>query len=274
MKLSALYKDLKDALGNDLEARMILEDYADVSWSDILSCPDRDIDDSQIRNILKRRLAGEPLSRIAGEREFYGRSFALGADTLDPRPDTETLIDAALKAHTTPPKTILDLGTGSGCILLTLLAQWPEARGVGVDLAGGALDIARANAQCHNLSDRTTFVQSNWWESLEDSVKFDLIVSNPPYIPNQDIANLDIEVKNHDPILALDGGNDGMDAYKIIFSQLKIHLNTGGLAFFEIGVGQCGYISRLAEDYRIRIEAIHPDLAGIPRVVEISCGDK
>ncbi len=275
MKLSALYKDLKDTLGSALEARMILDDYAGVRWDDILTEPERELPQStldQIEEIKNRRLSGEPLSRIAGEREFYGRIFALGTDTLDPRPDTEILIEAALKACTSPPKSILDLGTGTGCILITLLSEWQESQGIGVDLAQGAIDVAQKNAERHGVKDRATFIQSNWWESVGGT--FDLIVSNPPYIPNQDIANLEIEVKNHDPILALDGGNDGYDAYKIIFSQLKKRLNQGGTALFEIGIGQCGYISRLAEESGFHVNAIHPDLAGIPRVVEISCGDK
>ena len=275
MKLSFLYKGLKESLGCDLEARRILEDYAQIRWSDILSHPDKEISEkacAAIARVEKRRLAGEPLSRIAGQREFYGRNFMLGADTLDPRPDTEIMIEAALKALQNPAPSILDLGTGTGCILLTLLAELPNAQGTGIDLSQGALEVAQGNAARHGLEARATFIQSNWWDSVEGA--YDLIISNPPYIPNQDIANLAPEVKNHDPILALDGGVDGYDAYKIIFSRLKKHLNAGGFALFEIGINQCGYIVRLAEESGFTVDAIHPDLAGIPRVVEISCGDK
>lgn len=282
MRLQQLYSDLIKQLQQagidtpDLDARIILEEAAGVGWSDIIGQPDNMLAPEQLLRIevdLQRRLSGEPLSRIYGKREFWGLEFALNEHTLDPRPDTETLIEAALNDHKDAhPRSILDLGTGSGCILITLLSEWPESRGLGVDKAAEAVKMAQKNAKTHNVDPRARFQTGNWGQGIDE--KFDLIVSNPPYIANQIITNLSKEVQNHDPILALDGGNDGLDAYRQIFSQLFSLLNKGGKAYFEIGYDQEHEIVRLAEKYRIRIEHVHRDLAGNPRVVEISNGDK
>lgn len=283
MKLAQLYPHIVRQLEGaqtdtpDLEARMILKQRAGLSWADIISKPDREISSAQLQNIesdIKRRLSDEPLSRIYGRREFWGLEFELSADTLDPRPDTETLIEGVLNAYkdTLPPKTILDLGTGTGCILISLLREFPESNGVGIDKADGAVKTAIKNANLNKVSDRAVFKTGNWGQGIEQ--KFDLIVSNPPYISNQVIPNLSESVQNHDPILALDGGNDGLDAYRQIFSELFSLLNVGGKAFFEIGFDQEADVVRLAEESRIRVQHVHRDLAGQPRVVEISSGDK
>ena len=281
MKLSLLYQDLCTALGKtdtpELEARIVLKERTELDWSDVIARPDTEIS-SDIAQLIdsdvERRLAGEPLSRIYGRREFWGMDFELSSDTLDPRPDTETLVEVALKAYEgiEPPQTILDLGTGTGCILLSLLKEWPTAHGLGVDKAEGAVKTAQQNAKKHNLRDRATFRIGNWGQGIAQ--KFDLIVSNPPYIANQIITNLAGEVQNHDPILALDGGKDGLECYRQIFSELFSLLNPGGKAFFEIGFDQKSDLMRLAEESRIRISHVHRDLGGQPRVVEISSGDK
>lgn len=225
--------------------------------------------------LLARRAEGEPVSRIMGVREFYGRTFAITPDTLDPRPDTEILIDQALGWARTQKKDlrILDLGTGSGCILITLLAELPGATGIGVDLNPGAVDVSRENAVKHGVESRTRVFQGDWFTPLPDGERFDLIVSNPPYIPEKDIESLAREVRNHDPILALVGGNDGLDPYKIIFSGLEKHLFPGGRAFLEFGFGQAESLSRLVDDSGLFLSRITPDLAGIPRVVEITNGE-
>ncbi len=280
--LSDLYKYLCESIAesgaqsSDMDARIMLLNRAGVEWSDIIARPEASIDSKALKAIqsdLERRLAGEPLSRIYGTRGFWGLEFAISPETLDPRPDTEVLVEAALDRFSScPPKTILDLGTGSGCILLSLLTEWPEARGVGVDISDGALAMAQKNAKAHGVLGRCAFHQGSWGGGIDE--KFDLVVSNPPYISNQVIPTLSKEVQNHDPILALDGGADGLQAYRDIFSQLFELVNPCGKAFFEIGCDQEESVVRLAEESGFLDVHVHHDLAGLPRVVEISSGDK
>ncbi len=222
-----------------------------------------------------RRVAGEPVSRILGEKEFYGRVYKVTPATLDPRPDTEILIDRALDwaRGQNRPLRILDLGTGTGCILITLLAALPEATGLGVDINHDAVAVSRENAVKHGVETRSRFVAGSWFDPVAGE-RFDLIVSNPPYIPRADIESLAPEVRNHDPILALAGGIDGLDPYKIIFPALKNHLLPGGMALLELGFGQAESIARLVDDSDVFMSRITPDLGGIPRVVEISNGEK
>jgi release factor glutamine methyltransferase len=208
-KLEAVLADAKAALTAAdvttpaLDARLLLQQALDITHSEIIATSDRQLTDDQSRAfnaLLNRRLAGEPVSRILGTREFYGRDFTTTADVLDPRPDTETLVDLCLDYL--PPdqhQTILDLGTGSGILALTLLAERPHKRAVAVDVSEAALAVARGNAGA--LSRRVAFVQSNWFENVEGT--FDLIVSNPPYIPACEIQYLEIEVRDHDPHLGL-----------------------------------------------------------------------
>jgi release factor glutamine methyltransferase len=279
-----MIKDIRQRLKSagienpDLEARWIMKQVLGVSDADIIAGtikPLSQIQNQKIGEFLNRRIEGEPLSRIFGEKEFWGLNFKIGPATLDPRPDTETLVEIVLKKFHVKQKTaeILDLGTGSGCILISLLKEMPYASGVGVDLSFEACKISIHNANSLGVADRFKMVCGSWSEALAGQ-KFDLVVSNPPYINRRDIPNLEKEVRNHDPILALDGGPDGLEAYKIIFSELPGLLKPGGKAFFEMGLNQQEGIVRLAEESRIRIECIYPDLSGRPRVVEISCGDK
>ena len=229
-----------------------------------------------LEDAVQRRLAGEPVSRILGFREFWGMNFKVTPDTLDPRPDTERLVEMVLESmKDRPPHRILDLGTGTGCILLALLKEFPGATGMGVDINPGAVDVSRENMENNGLSGRAAFHVSNWTDSLPDPDEmFDLIVSNPPYIPESDIESLDPEVRNHDPILALAGGVDGLDAYKIIIMKIKKHLAPGGLCFFEIGQNQDRDLVRLVEESGLVVHRIGADYAGILRVVEIGHGDK
>lgn len=282
-ELNKVYKDLRKILQNhayeqsDLEARIILQKRAGLSWSDIISQPQTIIAEEALKQIqedLEERLNhAKPLSRIYGEREFWGLSFLVSSYTLDPRPDTETLIERALDLfHDNPPEMILDLGTGTGCILITLLNVFKSTRGVAVDKSYNALLMAQQNATLNRCAERIDFICGSWGDSI--AKKFDLIVSNPPYIVRGVIPTLDAEVKNHDPILALDGGEDGLDAYREIFSQLKNILSTTGKALFEIGYDQGETVSRLAEESGLVVHGVFPDLAGSLRVVEISCGDK
>jgi release factor glutamine methyltransferase len=220
-----------------------------------------------------RRVTGEPLSRIRGVREFYGREFLLSPATLDPRPDSETVIEAALdwaKLHG-QPQSVLDLGTGSGCLLLTLLSEWKQARGIGVDLSFDAVKIARANAE--KLGVRSAqLIQGNWATAIKPG-SIDMIVANPPYIPSQVIHDLEPEVKNFDPILALDGGQDGLMSYKTLVHECKRILTASGVVFFEIGIGQENDVIRLGVESGATQARTHVDSGGITRVVEMHYGD-
>lgn len=269
-----------------LDARIILEERCGFDWSDIVSKGHEEVSPEHCKQVhcdVEKRLSGKPISRIYNKAEFLGLPFKLSPDTLDPRPDTELIIDLALQRFSkdNPPQRILDLGTGSGCILISLLLEFTDATGLGTDLSEGALEMARYNAQQNAAVKRCSFMQGSWWDALEIQndaqkvqQKFDLIVSNPPYISNHVIPNLSKEVWNHDPILGLDGGADGLHAYKIIFSKLKHYLSPHGIALFEIGYDQEKDIMRLSEESGFALRTVHVDLAGNPRVVEISCGDK
>lgn len=249
-----IFQRLRDAgIPNPaLEARVFLQHFPDGVPADILC---RRIDDDV------------PLSRLVGTQEFWSLIFALSPDTLDPRQDTETLVDAALKHYgDAPPRRILDIGTGSGCILIALLHEWPVATGVGTDLSPGAVETARRNADANGVGDRARFVETSWAAGVEGP--FDLIVSNPPYIRRDVIPNLDKNVRNHDPILALDGGEDGLDAYRVIITETKSLLAPGGRVFFEIGYDQPVAVQRLVENAGATPERIIPDSGGNLRVLE------
>lgn len=229
-----------------------------------------------IEGYATRRLASEPVSRIIGKREFYGRDFIVAPAVLDPRPDTETLIDAALKLTADDgggarPLRILDLGTGSGCILLTLLAELPEASGVGIDIDPAALEIARENAKALSLNARSAFACMDWTAALNG--EFDLIVSNPPYIASSEIASLAPEVRLHDPLIALDGDSDGLSAYRRLARDCTGMLPPGGWMLLEAGAGQAMEIVGLFEETGWFAEQaewrLYSDLAGVKRVVAI-----
>jgi release factor glutamine methyltransferase len=214
-----------------------------------------------------RRLAGEPVSRIIGIREFYGRPFRIDASTLDPRPDTETLIEAALEvAGREEPLRLLDLGTGSGCILVTLLAELPCSTGVGIDKSLSALEFARENAARLGVADRARFIAGDWLDAVQGA--FDLVIANPPYLSAADMAGLSNEVGAHDPKDALYGGPDGLSAYRRIVPRLGGVLRPGGIALFEIGHTQAEAVSGLLAGQGLILEqGPWRDLAGRPRVV-------
>ncbi|MCC6598302.1 MAG: peptide chain release factor N(5)-glutamine methyltransferase [Alphaproteobacteria bacterium] len=266
------------------DARYMISKRAGLTWAQSIASPDLVLAADVIKALeqdAEAVLAGKPLSRIYGERAFWGRDFAISEHTLDPRADTETLVDISLKRFSGAGAglNILDLGTGSGCILLTLLAELAEiekAHGVGVDLSQSALQTARDNAIRFALADRVAFVCGHWGDSLSGG--FDLVVSNPPYIANQIIPGLAEKVRKYDPILALNGGDDGLKAYRIIFLQLAYLLKTGGLALFEIGYDQAEALMRLSGESGFHNTRVHLDSGGLPRVLEITrtepSGDK
>ncbi len=256
-----------------LDARLLMQHVLAFEHATMIAT-EHQLTDDQVAHfdiVLARRLAGEPVSRILGSREFYGRSFTTTSDVLDPRPDTETLVDACL-AHLPPEQhqTILDLGTGSGILAITLAAERPHKRAVAADLSAQALAVANANAEMWNLSNRIAFIESNWFENVEGT--FDLIVSNPPYIPAAVIQTLEIEVRSHDPHLALDGGIDGLDAYRAIASGARSHLDPSGIIAVEIGAGQEKHIVSIfaANDYYM--ESQHRDLSGHIRCLVFRAG--
>lgn len=275
------FKDIKETLSAagietaDIEARILLEDVAGVSRSDFLFQKEKDVSSDiagRISDILRRRVAGESLGRILGYRDFWKSRFYLSPDTLEPRPDTETLIEETLSSIASPRR-ILDLGTGTGCILLSLLQEFPQATGVAVDMAQGACDAARANADRLGLGDRVTILNGSWFDPLPQDSRFDLIVSNPPYIPAAEIRNLQVEVKNHDPILALDGGDDGLSPYKFLLPKFKNYLEPGGIVILEFGVGQVDELTRIVEESGATLSRVTCDLGGHPRVIKITYGD-
>ncbi|MGA9605125.1 MAG: peptide chain release factor N(5)-glutamine methyltransferase [Methyloceanibacter sp.] len=227
---------------------------------------------ARLETLVRRRASREPISRITGIREFYGRSFLVDESALDPRPDTETLIEVALAlidktGRREEPLRLLDLGTGTGCILLTLLAELPKARGLGTDLSLAALRLAEANARRLGVGDRASFLASDWLDAIHG--EFDLIVSNPPYIASGEIESLAPEVARHDPYLALDGGPDGLEAYRRIAAGAAKLLAPRGAILVEIGASQAAAVAGLLHDggFLAGDDAPSLDLGGRPRVV-------
>jgi release factor glutamine methyltransferase len=216
-----------------------------------------------------RRLAREPVARILGEWEFWGLPFALSPDTLVPRPDTETVVEAALARIPDRSRTfaLIDLGTGTGCLLVALLHECPKAWGLGIDRSPGALATARANARRNGVAERALFAASDWAAAVSGS--FDLVVSNPPYIASPVIATLDPDVREHDPMAALDGGADGLDAYRRILDEAPRLLRPGGHLLLEIGYDQGESVPRLAAGLPLAIEEVRPDLSGNARCVAL-----
>lgn len=224
---------------------------------------------SRLQSLLARRANREPLAVILGRREFWGLDFTVTADTLVPRPESETLIEAALAAteDRDADLSILDLGTGSGCLLLALLSERPNARGLGVDLSAAALKVAAGNAAILGLEGRAEFRPSDWGQGIEGG--FDLILANPPYVADDEFAALEPEVSRFEPRLALSGGPDGLTSYRSLAPQIGPLLAPGGGAFIETGAAQAGAVSALFEENGLAVVGVHADLCGHPRVVEV-----
>jgi release factor glutamine methyltransferase len=233
-----------------LDARRLLQAAAGMTAAQLISAPDAALAPAARRSfaeMLRRRFSREPVSRILGNREFYGRKFAITPAVLDPRPDSETLIEAALelideKGWRKRPLRILDVGTGSGCLLVTLLAECPRASGVGVDINAEALAVAAENARRHGVLKRMYGVLCDGLDGIDGG--YDLVVCNLPYIPTGEIAGLSPEVRAHDPLLALDGGADGLDVFRKVIPGLA-RVVPGGWALFEVGAGQADAVAQL-----------------------------
>lgn len=260
----------------ELDARLLLCHAASLSHEAFIARAREDLRPDAaalLEGAIARRLKREPVARIRGTREFYGRSFLLGPESLDPRPDTETLIDAALdiigkKGWREEPLKLLDLGTGSGSILVTLLAELPRATGIGTDLSPRALAVAAANASAHGLASRAVFIAADWLDAIAG--KFDLILSNPPYLAASEIAGLAADVAAYDPRLALDGGPDGLDSYRRIAARAREVLAGDGRLLVEIGPAQAEAVAAIFAGAGLRPDEtgnLKLDLAGRPRVV-------
>ena len=220
----------------------------------------------EINAVLERRLAGEPLDSIIGEREFFGRPFRVTPDVLSPREDTEVLVRRALEsvAPVEAPR-LLDLGTGTGAIAVTLLAERTDASAMAVDISPYALLVAEENARRHGVADRLDLVEGSWFDDVEG--RFDLVVSNPPYITDAAMRELDREVADYDPALALAGGPDGLDAYRVIVAEARAHLQPGAPLILEIGYDLGPAVTQLMKEAGFTRVALHADLAGHDRVV-------
>lgn len=255
-----------------LDARLLLQQAAGLSHEKLIADPQRLIPaqaSAKFREFLARRLAGEPVSRILGEREFYGRAFHITPATLDPRPDTETLIEAALAFMPADRACrIIDLGTGSGIIGVTLLAERPRAEAVMTDISAEALSVARDNAGRHGVLERSLFIQGSWFAGAKGH--FNLILSNPPYIPETILPKLAPEVRNFDPGTALAGGADGLAAYREIARGAGPFLAPEGFVIVEIGEGQTLEIEDIFKTCGFLPRSRRQDLAGHVRCLGFS----
>lgn len=252
------------------EARMLAGHVLGLDLTGLTIGADRPVaaaDRQRLVALARRRLTGEPVQRLIGSAGFWGLDFALSAETLVPRADTETLVGVVLAASERDAAlSIADLGVGSGAILVALLHERPHAIGLGSDLSRDALATARANARRNGVGDRALMVCASYGEALALG-RFDLVVSNPPYIASDEIATLDVEVRAHDPARALDGGVDGLDGYRALVPQAAAALKPGGLLALEIGWTQGAAVSQILARCGFEAIAVTADLAGRDRVV-------
>ncbi|WP_455480909.1 peptide chain release factor N(5)-glutamine methyltransferase [Bartonella sp. B12(2025)] len=261
----------------NLDAKILVEWITDTNASDRIIQPDLCLSFEQMKQLehaVQRRIAGEPVYRIIGKREFYGISLALSQDTLEPRSDTETLVDLVLPllkkyVENSEKITLLDMGTGSGAIAIAVLKQIPQSYAVAVDISEDALKTAIKNAKNAEVINRFTPLLSNWFDSVAG--RFDLIISNPPYIPETDIKNLAKEVRLHDPLRALVGGKDGLDFYRKIARKAANYLKTKGYVAVEIGHSQEKEVCDLFEKSNFQCLEMRKDLRGIPRALLFVC---
>jgi release factor glutamine methyltransferase len=257
----------------DLDARILVGHALGASPTALAAAPDRILTSDEVARVAalaERRLAREPVARITAEKEFWGLALELNAATLVPRPETETVVEAALawidvKGARSRRLSVADLGTGTGALLLALLSELPCSIGVGTDLSVPALTLARRNGARHGFAARGGFVACDFGTALGGG--FDLVVSNPPYIPSGDIAGLSPEVSLHDPRLALDGGGDGLGCYRAIACDARRLLKPDGHLVVELGVGQAAAVIGLFTQAGLACAPPRPDLAGVPRAL-------
>jgi release factor glutamine methyltransferase len=254
-----------------LDARLFLARAAGIDMAALIARSGDELPElayAAFKHHLMRRIRGEPLARIFGEAEFYGLTFGLNASTLVPRPETETLVEIVLeeaRSRFPPDVSICDLGTGSGAIAIALLSELPQARAVATDISEEALAMARLNAERHGVQSRLKFRLADF--AATPRGRFDIVVSNPPYIRSAVIPTLGREVREHDPLIALDGGADGLAAYRAILAWAGTMLAPGGFLALEIGHDQGEAVAELSREAGISNVRLHPDLEGRARVV-------
>lgn len=260
-----------------LEARLLLGHALGATPEQLIRDPRAPVPPdaaARFRAAIAARLDAKPVAHILGSQGFWTLDLAVSPATLIPRPDSETLVEAALDLFPDPAASlrVLDLGTGTGCLLLAVLAERPNAVGIGVDLIPEAAALAAANARRSGLADRAAFLAGNWDAAL--SGRFDLVLSNPPYIESGAIAGLMPEVARHEPRSALDGGADGLGAYRLLVAALPRLLQAGGAAVLELGTGQLPAVAALAREGGLIVDSCRPDLAGTPRALVLRAGEK
>ncbi len=257
-----------------LDARLLVATALGVPVTQVIAWPERAVAPAAaaaLEALVQRRLAREPMSQILGHREFWSLDFAVTRDTLTPRADTETLVSAVLEQFVdrAQPRLVLDLGTGTGCLLIALLAEWPEASGIGVDRSEAALAVARRNAAALGVGARARFLRLDWTQTdwpAAIGARCDVVVSNPPYIVTAELAGLPPEVR-HEPVLALDGGADGLAAYRALAPGLARALEPDGIVGLEIGAGQAPAVEAILRGAGLEPVGRRADLAGIDRCI-------
>ena len=253
----------------ELDARIILKEVLSLDDKDLILKESLDIPEEMIEKIIaieSRRLNGEPISKIFKKRDFYNSTFVISNDVLDPRPETELIVEIANNyINKNEVKNILDLGTGSGCILLSILNENRMINGLGIDLSKEAISIAKQNSKKLNLETQSNFLVSNWMSSV--NYKYDLVVSNPPYIASEDIKKLSKSVKIYDPILSLDGGDDGLNSYRLIASDLKRIISMNALIIIEIGYNQSLQVIDIFKKNDFKLIKKYNDINGLDRVL-------
>ena len=254
------------------EARSLLAHVLEVDWALLLTHPEKPLADpslNRFRELVQRRSSGEPAQYITGSQDFYGRRFEVNGDVLIPRPETEGLVETALSfvSSTQSPFWVCDVGTGSGCIAITMLCERPFARALGVDISEAALEVARRNAKAHNVVDRISFIRSDCFDELPGASAFDLIVSNPPYVSARVMSGLQREVRDYEPRVALTPGEDGLTIIKRLITDAPRFVTPGGHLVIEIGFDQSEAIPGLLDPDVWELKGILPDLQQIPRIV-------
>ena len=275
MLLSELQKKITKILAeggietNSLDARIILREIFNFDEKELILNSDLILSESKIskvQKIITRRLNFEPVSKIFGKRDFYNSTFSISDDVLDPRPETENIVEIANnfileKGY----ESFIDLGTGSGCIILSILKENKNLTAVGVDISIDAINIAKKNSKDMNLEKRSSFLVSNWLSSIYNS--YDLIISNPPYIPSDEIITLSKTVKNFDPLISLDGGQDGLKCYKEIAEDINRVINKNGRVILEIGYNQAYDVLKIFESKELKLLKIYNDINGLNRIL-------
>ncbi|MBT5049935.1 MAG: peptide chain release factor N(5)-glutamine methyltransferase [Rhodospirillaceae bacterium] len=252
------------------DARLLLSHVSGFTRAQLVTESETSLDSAmqaRFDDLIARRVGREPVSHLLGSREFWSLSFVVNKAVLDPRPDSETLVNAALDLFPDmdAPLSVLDLGTGSGCLLLSVLNERPHATGVGSDLSSSALEVASLNAERLGLARRARFVRGDWGAAINGI--FDLILCNPPYISSVDMVGLEPEVANFEPHLALEGGEDGLVAYRRLLPEIKRLLSPTGTGIVEIGAGQAESVVRIMAECGLALIEVREDLAGIKRCI-------